>query len=216
MPPLSLLRGFGNAIQCNHEARGIDLLTYQTTDLQRRRLIQGGAACFVYTVAGCERSLTPKEAKSERAELQTLTANEAATLERLGDVLAPGAAEAGIAYFVDAQISGAPEGFLGTLRYVDWPAPFAPFYQATLAAVDTVISTRSDTRFVDLSDDEAIALVREIGGGQPDEWPADAPPAPLAYFILRSDVVDVVYGTRDGFKRLGVPYLAHIAPSKDW
>jgi hypothetical protein len=31
-----------------------------------------------------------------------------------------------------------------------------------------------------------------------------------------SDAVDVVYGTMDGYANLGVPYQAHIAPTRSW
>jgi hypothetical protein len=34
--------------------------------------------------------------------------------------------------------------------------------------------------------------------------------------ILRSDAVDVVYGTMDGYAALGIPYMPHIAPTKRW
>jgi len=30
--------------------------------------------------------------------------------------------------------------------------------------------------------------------------------------MVRSDAVDVVYGTVEGFERLGVPYMPHILP----
>jgi hypothetical protein len=38
----------------------------------------------------------------------------------------------------------------------------------------------------------------------------------LLYFVARSDAVDVVYGTQAGFEKLGIPYMAHILPDKDW
>jgi hypothetical protein len=42
------------------------------------------------------------------------------------------------------------------------------------------------------------------------------PPGPFVYLLLRSDAVDVVYGTVDGYAALGIPYRPHIAPSKRW
>ena len=47
-----------------------------------------------------------------------------------------------------------------------------------------------------------------------DGW--QGPPGALVYFVLRSDAVDVVYGTMEGYQQLGVPYMAHIAPEKRW
>ena len=32
----------------------------------------------------------------------------------------------------------------------------------------------------------------------------------------RSDAVDVVYGTPEGFAKLGVPYMPHIMPPTSW
>jgi hypothetical protein len=34
--------------------------------------------------------------------------------------------------------------------------------------------------------------------------------------VLRSDAVDVVYGTVEGYEALGIPYQPHIAPLKRW
>jgi hypothetical protein len=38
----------------------------------------------------------------------------------------------------------------------------------------------------------------------------------FVYFLLRSDAVDVVYGTVEGYAALGIPYMPHIAPTKRW
>ena len=38
----------------------------------------------------------------------------------------------------------------------------------------------------------------------------------LFYLASRSDAVDVVYGTEQGFESLGYPYQAHISPTKPW
>ena len=42
------------------------------------------------------------------------------------------------------------------------------------------------------------------------------PAGPFVYNVLRSDAVDVVYSTMDGYEALGVPYMAHIAPERRW
>ena len=42
------------------------------------------------------------------------------------------------------------------------------------------------------------------------------PAGPFVYGMLRSDAVDVVYGTEEGYEALGVPYMAHIAPERRW
>jgi len=48
----------------------------------------------------------------------------------------------------------------------------------------------------------------------PDGW--SGPPSPFFYFVSRADAVDVFYGTVEGFARLGIPYMPHIAPLKRW
>ena len=36
------------------------------------------------------------------------------------------------------------------------------------------------------------------------------------YTVLRFDSIDVVYGTMAGYDALGIPYMAHIAPTQRW
>ena len=47
-----------------------------------------------------------------------------------------------------------------------------------------------------------------------DGW--QGPAGSFAYLVLRSDALDVVYGTMDGYESLGVPYMPHIAPVERW
>ena len=42
------------------------------------------------------------------------------------------------------------------------------------------------------------------------------PSGGFVYTLLRSDAVDVVYGTMEGYAALGIPYKPHIAPTKRW
>jgi hypothetical protein len=42
------------------------------------------------------------------------------------------------------------------------------------------------------------------------------PAGSFVYLLLRSDAVDVVYGTMEGYAGLGIPYMPHIAPTKRW
>ena len=53
-----------------------------------------------------------------------------------------------------------------------------------------------------------------MGAGTIDAW--RGPPAAFFLFVLRMDAIDVVYGTQDGFDRLDLPYMAHIAPPARW
>ena len=178
-------------------------------EVTRRQALLGAAAL---SVAGVGELFLPRSARAAGAPLKRLTAIEATALESLGETLLPGAAEAGIAHFVDHQLDQ-PEPLL-TLRYVDFPMAPAAFYQAGLAALDTLARTGHGAAFAALDTQTRTALVTAIAGGQAPDW--QGPPAPLFYFIARSDALDVVYGTEAGFKRLNLPYQAHIAPSQAW
>jgi hypothetical protein len=65
-----------------------------------------------------------------------------------------------------------------------------------------------------LSPEQSAELVRKMSGGSVSGW--QGPPAPFFYFVMRSDAVDVTYGTEAGFAALDVPYMPHIAPPSRW
>src|SRR5262249_16745276 len=75
-----------------------------------RAFMKGAAiGALAFTVGGAEVLLTPRAARAQGVPLRTLTAAQAATLDALGETLAPGARQAGISHFVDQQISIPPE-----------------------------------------------------------------------------------------------------------
>ena len=143
-----------------------------------------------------------------------LQPDQAAALEALGDTLLPGATAAGLAHFLDTQLAKPPEQALLTLRYVDVAPPYVSFYTAAVAAVNAESRRRHGADFAALGGAEREQIVQTMGGGDPSAW--SGPPAPLVYFVLRSDALDVVYGTEDGFQLLGIPYLPHIPPATKW
>lgn len=181
----------------------------------RRAFLRGaGLGLLGFTVAGARVWLTPREARAAEVELQTLTAAEAASLEAVGEAFAPGAADAGVAWFVDQQLGVAPNDSLLMARYFNVPPPYADFYRASLAAINALSAVRHDQAFAELDSDAATGLLRELLAGDPEAW--DGPPALLVYLVLRNDAVDVVYGTLEGIEGLGVPYMAHIMPPAKW
>lgn len=176
----------------------------------RRQVLQAGVAL---TIGGALGLLSPQEARAKGEPLKVLTVLEGQTLEAFGDVLLPGAAVAGITHFVDSQL--ASETPLLMLRYVDFPMPFQAFYQTGLAALEGLAKARyAGASFYDLTQPQQHALVLQIAQSVPEGW--DGPPAQLFYFITRSDAVDVVYGTQEGFAKLDIPYMPHIAPERTW
>ena len=65
-----------------------------------------------------------------------------------------------------------------------------------------------------LNDSERHAFVDLMRQNKVEGW--QGPPGPFVYLVLRSDAVDVVYGTMEGYAGLGIPYMPHIAPTKRW
>lgn len=183
-------------------------------DTRREFLRKGGLGLLLFQIDGVARWLTPREARAENLPLEVLTMPEMRTLEAFGETLLPGATEAGIAHFVDKHLSVPAADSLLMIRYLDVPPPYAAFYRAGLASLDRFAEAQQGAPFAALSAEARTALVRAMSGASPEGW--EGPPAPLFYFTVRADAVDVVYGTMEGFEKLGVPYMAHIEPPTRW
>ena len=184
-------------------------------DVGRRGFLKSsGMGVLAFQLAGVELLLSPREARARSVPFKVLTPIEVTALEALGEVLLPGARDAGIAYFVDHQLAAEPADCLLLIRYLDVPPPYSNIYRPALAALNAASASAHKKSFAELAEADAVQLVRTMSEGNPPGW--NGPPAPLFYFAARSDAVDVVYGTEDGFKRLGVPYMAHIRPTSKW
>lgn len=184
-------------------------------DLDRRALLKAGAlGAFAYSLSGASVMLSPREAHAQGAAFVILTVDEAETLAAFGEALAPGARQAGIAHFIDAQLAADPAEALFMLRYLDVPPPWDGFYKAAAAALDHAAKVAHGTRFAGLDPENAHALVGIIAAGEVADW--SGPPPGLVYFALRADAVDVTYGTVEGFAALGIDYLPHIPPERPW
>ncbi len=181
--------------------------------LSRREALRSAFA-LAFTVGGVETWLTPVQARAANADFRVLSPSEVATLEAFGETLLPGAREAGIAHFVDQQLATAAPDCLLMLRYLDIPPPYLEFYRPALAALNACSKAAYEREFAALQAPQADELVGKLSHGAPAGW--QGPPAPLFFFVARSDAVDVVYGTEEGFEKLGVPYMAHIMPPRKW
>ncbi len=184
--------------------------------MERRTLLKAGGLGLIAVVGagGAVMMLSPREAREHGAPLKVLKPAEAKALEAFGEALLPGAAAAGIAHFIDAQIACDPADSLLVLRYFDWPAPYDAFYHGGIAALDAVAKAAFSKTFAELDAKQAETLTGQIATGAVKGW--QGPPPPLFYMAARSDAVDVVYGTMEGFQKLGVPYMAHIEPEHKW
>lgn len=171
-----------------------------------------GAAVLAITVDSAWGPVSPAEARAKAVPLRHLTPAEARELEAFADTLLPGAAEAGVAHYLDDQL-GRAESLL-FLRYMDYGGAFLEFYRQGLQSLDRECRSRFGKPFSEASEDQKVAFVREISAKNPGEWAG--PPAPLVYFVVRNDAADVYYGTPAGFEKLGIPYQAMNPPSGKW
>ena len=185
--------------------------------MERRVFLKSaGMGVLAFTVGGAEVLMTPGAARAQGVPFRLLKAHEAETL-------VPGARQAGVAHFIDQQVSVPPGEALLEARQLNVRPPFVNFYRAVIDAVDRASAARHSRSFVALAaadQRDLIDMMRQnkIDGSQvpPGASNAPVPPGPLAYLVLRSDALDVVYGTMEGYEQLGVPYMPHIAPVERW
>ena len=184
-------------------------------EMKRRDFIRGTAlGALAFTVGGGKILLTAREARAQGVPFRLLKADEAETLEALGETLVPGARAAGIAHFIDQQLSVTPEEALLEARILNVKPPYVNFYRAVIGAIDKASQARNGRRFAQLNTLEQRELVDLMRQNKLDGW--QGPPGPFVYLVARSDAVDVVYGTMEGYEALGIPYMPHIAPEKRW
>src|SRR2546430_9143649 len=116
--------------------------------VDRRQFMRGAAlGALAFSVGGAQLLLTPREARAQGVPFRLLQAGEAETLEALGETLVPGARAAGIAHFIDHQISVPPEEALLEARILNVRPPYANFYRAAITAVDRAAAAQADQRF---------------------------------------------------------------------
>ena len=184
--------------------------------IERRDLIKGVAiGVLAFTVGGTELLLTAREARAQNVPFRLLKASEAETIEALGETLVPGARAAGVAHFIDQQLSVPPDEALLEARILNVHPPYANFYRTAIGAIDTASKALySDRYFAQISSDEQHDFIDMMRRNKLQNW--QGPSGSLVYLVLRSDAVDVVYGTVEGYEALGIPYMPHIAPVERW
>ncbi len=185
-------------------------------DAMERRVFlkHTGMGMLAFTVGGASVMMTPAEARAQGVPFRLLNARESETIEALGETLVPGAQRAGVAHFIDQQVSVSPGEALLEARQLNVKPPFINFYRAAIGAIDKAAEARSSRRFAALSAAEQRDFVDAMRQNKIDGW--QGPAGSFVYLVLRSDAVDVVYGTMEGYQSLGVPYMPHIAPDRRW
>src|SRR5262245_55680886 len=178
----SILRPSAAVTRCR-TSRHAGLGSMSNTGSRREFLTHaaaGGVCLLSFVVAGCERKLTPGQARDLDIPFRTLSADEIKAVEALGEILLPGSAHAGLAHYLDHQLSGDPADSMLMIKYLRVPAPFTDFYrgglQATNAAARAIAQGKS---FAELSSAQATDLVARMSAGQLTPW--DGPPAAFFY-----------------------------------
>jgi len=185
------------------------------TSIERRAFMKGAAlGALAFTVEGVETLLTPGEARARAVPFRLLQAHEGETIEAMGETLVPGARAAGVAHYVDQQLSVPAEEALLEARIMNVRPPYVNFYRAALGAIDRASQAMHGRKFAQLSTVEQRDFVNLMRQNKIDGW--QGPAGGFVYFLMRADAVDVVYGTVEGYEALGIPYMPHIAPEKRW
>src|SRR5690348_3637339 len=98
------------------------------TDVERRAFVKGAAlGALAFTVGGVEVLLSPGEARAQGVPFRLLQAHEAEAIEAMGEALVPGARRAGIAHFVDQQVSVPADEALLEARILNVRPPYVNF-----------------------------------------------------------------------------------------
>jgi Gluconate 2-dehydrogenase subunit 3 len=181
----------------------------------RRGFVKGATAgALAFAVGGVQVIMTAHEARARGVPFRLLDAAQAETLEALGETLVPQAREAGIAHFIDQQLSVPPGESLLQARIFNFRPPFAEFYRAAIVAANAGSTKMHGRNFAQLTATEQREFVGLMRQNKIEGW--SGRPAALVYAVLRADAVDVVYGTMEGYEALGIPYMPHIPPEKRW
>lgn len=177
------------------------------------KALKSSVLCLGFSVGGVTLMLTPEQARAEQVPLRTLQPDQVKVLEALAEGMVPGSVKLGVTHFVDHQISSDPGDCLLIAKYLQAPVPYAGFYATGLKVAEGMAQRAGGKTLVNL---DAAALESLIASMSKPGTVVDGFPIFLFYLCLRSDAVDVVYGTPQGFEKLNVPYMQHILPPENW
>jgi hypothetical protein len=180
----------------------------------RRELMRRGFGLLTVAAAGGVKMLTAAQARSEAIPFRIFDRAEVGTIDALGEVLVPGSAASGLAHFIDFQLAGPAADNMLMIKYLGLNPPFTTFYKSGIAALENSARKEFSRPFNMLAAKDADATVAAMAKGDIAGW--SGPPAPLFFFVMRNDAVDVAYGTTAGFETLAIPYMAHIPPLTPW
>src|ERR1700743_1502214 len=106
-------------------------------DAMERRVFLKGASMgmLAFTVGGVEVLMTPGQARARADPFRMRSCAEAETLHAFGEAMVPGAREAGVAHFIDQQVSVTAGEALPEARIVNVRPPYINFYTAAILGV---------------------------------------------------------------------------------
>jgi hypothetical protein len=177
------------------------------------KAVKSSLLCLTYNIGGVSLLMTPEEARAQGMPLKKLSEQQARQLDILAEALVPTSSKLGVVQFVDHQLNEDPNEALLIAKYFGIAPPYVNFYAKGLEVAAGVAQSTLGKPLEELNADELVTLIRTIA---PAETIVDGFPIFLFNMCLRSDAVDVVYGTPAGFERLNVPYMQHILPPEKW
>jgi len=177
------------------------------------RALKSSLLCLTFNIAGTPLLLTPEQAHARGVALKQLKETQARRLGLLAEAMVPGAVNKGVVEFIDHQLGADPNEALLIAKYFGVALPYHDFYAKGIATAAAMSQKALGKVLDDLDAAETGQLVKSMAapGAIVDGFPIF-----LFYLCLRSDAVDVVYGTPEGFEKLNIPYMPHIMPPEGW
>ena len=176
--------------------------------IERRAFMKGaGSGVLAFTVGGVEVLLTPGAARTQGVPFRLLNANEGETSRRWARRWCPARARPALRISSTTRSRVPAEEALLQARIFNVRPPFANFYRAAhRRGRPRQREVNNGRKFCGAVDDRTARLRQQYAPEQ-DRRLDRARAERLSISLLRSDAVDVVYGTMEGYAALGIPYM---------
>ena len=183
--------------------------------IERRAFMQGAAlGALAFTVGGVECLLTPRRRRAAGRAVPTCSMpREAETIEALGETLVPGARAKPASRISSISRSRCRPTKRCSKRGSSMCARLTSISTAPRSAPSTRRAQRSMAVAASRCSASANSATSSTCMRQNKIEGWQGPAGGFVYLLLRSDSVDVVYGTVEGYEALGIPYMPHIAPT---
>ncbi|MGI9228422.1 MAG: gluconate 2-dehydrogenase subunit 3 family protein [Gammaproteobacteria bacterium] len=196
---------------------GLSTINQRRLVMERRdfvkRALSSSSLLLAFQLGGATVLLSPREARAKQVPFNHLAGQDVQLLQQLLDLIVPGAVQAGTVHFIDQQLGVEPDDCLLILKFFELPPPYSNFYTAGFDAIRRHAQEQFGRDISALTAAQKQQLLQYIA--TPEQVDAAGFPIFLFYLCLRSDAVDMVYGTPEGFEKLNIPYMAHIMPPEN-